>query len=164
MKKILGIIAVAVLVLRTSVAGADVNANVDKVGDMAKAVVSYEIATSEGDELVLTVDYDSKRPTPEIENMDISPITPISDGTKTFKILTKEGVPIEIEYSYSGGKRTGMKISTAPSNPSSDAEYSQILSVQSKGAHVVNFTFIWQGTELKEVRIEPQVNPFDTSS
>ena len=66
MKKILGIIAVAVLVLRTSVAGADVNANVDKVGDMAKAVVSYEIATSEGDELVLTVDYDSKRPTPEM--------------------------------------------------------------------------------------------------
>ena len=53
-----------------------------------------------------------------------------------------------------------MKISAEPPNPGSDGEYSQILPVESKGGYIINFTFIWQGRDLKEVRIEPLINPF----
>jgi hypothetical protein len=161
MRKMYRIIFTIVMLCCACSVYADVNANVDRVIDPAKSSVGYDIVTSEGQTLALTIDYDSKRPTPEIENMDISPVAPVSEGTKIFKIPTKEGEPIEIEYSYSNGERTGMKISATPSNPSSDAEYSQIVSVVSKLSHVINFTFVWQGQELKEVRIEPLVNPFD---
>jgi len=164
MKKIL-IIAVAV-VLAFSAQGAlaqdDVKA--DRVVDLSESIVSYDIKTAEGEDLLLTADYTAIRPSPELENMDIVPQSSISEGTKIFTLQTKEKTPITIQYSFSGGERSDMKISAVPSNPTSDGEYPQILSVESKGGYTIIFTFIWQGGDLKEVRIEPLVNPFSINN
>lgn len=163
MKKMMMCIAVASVVIFSGYElYAQENVKADRVVDMAESVVSYDIKTIEGEDLSLTADYASSRPNPEIENMDIVPRGLAGEGVKSLTIQTKEGAPITIEYSFAFGERTDMKISTKPSNPASDGEYSQILSVESKAGYVINFTFIWQGGDLKEVRIEPMINPFTT--
>lgn len=160
MNKMLSVIAVVSSLAFTGMLQAEGNIKADNVIDAANSKVSYDIRTARGEDLIITADYSSDPAKAEIENMDISPLSPINEGTKVFTVVTKEGVPIDIQYSYSGGERTGIKISAKPSNPSSDAEYPQILSVESKGGYTINFTFIWQGKDLKEVRIEPLINPF----
>lgn len=160
MKKIFSVIAVALGLVLAGMSYAEENVSADKIIDIAESKVSYDIKTVGGEDLVITADYASGGANPEIENMDISPRSFISEGTKVFEIATKEGAPIEIQYSYSGGERVGIKVSAEPSNPSLDEEYSQVLSVESKGGHIINFTFIWQGKDLREVRVEPLVNPF----
>lgn len=132
----------------------------DTLVDQSKAIVSYDINTNEGIDLVLTADYSFARPIPDLENMDIIPKAPAKDGAQAFTLRSKEGTPITIEYMYQNGERVGMKIAAEPTNPTTDAEYAQILSVESRAGHIINFTFIWQGKDLKEVRIEPLVNPF----
>lgn len=162
MRKILSITAVALGLASAGILHAGGSVKADNVIDIAESRVSYDIKTASGEDIVITADYvpGARGTTPEIENMDISPRSPINGGTRAFKVITKEGVPIEIQYSYAGGERTGIKISTKPPNPSSDEEYPQVLSVESKGGYIINFTFIWQGKDLKEVRVEPLVNPF----
>lgn len=161
MKKLFIVMVAAAAVLSSYALHAEESVKADRLVDLSESIVSYDIKTAEGEDLLLTADYNtSVRPAPELENMDIVPQTPIKDGTKSFTIPTKEGAPINIQYTFSGNDLSGMKISTAPSNPASDGEYSQILSVVSKAGYTINFTFIWQGGELKEVRIEPSVNPF----
>lgn len=160
MNRSLSAVAAAVLLFSALSINAQAKIKADTVVDTAESKVSYDIKTSEGEDLVLTADYVSGKPDPELENMDIAPKDPIDEGTKVFKIMSKEGAPIEIQYSYRGGERAGMKIFTEPTNPSSDTEYYQVLSVESKGGYIIHFTFIWQGKDLKEVRIEPLVNPF----
>lgn len=160
MKRIFSITAVALGLVSTGMSYTEENIKADNVIDITESKVSYDIKTARGEDLVITADYASGPAGPEIENMDISPGSPINDGTRLFTVITKESVPIEIQYSYSGGERAGIKISTKPPNPSSDSEYSQILSVESRGGYIINFTFIWQGKDLKEVRMEPLVNPF----
>lgn len=160
MKSILSVIVVSVILISAGMSRAEEGIKADNVIDLAGSRVSYDIKTTEGEDLIVTADYAKTRPNPEIENMDIAPLNAINEGTKKFKIATKEGAPIELQYVYARGERVGMKISAEPANPSSDAEYPQVLSVESKAGHIINFTFIWQGKELKEVRIEPQENPF----
>lgn len=163
MKKTLGIMAAAAVLFSVCITHAEEKVNADRVVDIAASRVSYDIKTAEGEDLVLTADYAPARPNPELENMDIAPRSALSGGTRAFKIFTKEGFPIEIQYVYENGERAGMKISAEPSDPSSDAEYSQVLSVESKGGHIIKFTFIWQGKDLKEARIEPLINPFSAA-
>lgn len=159
MKKLLSIVTIIVFIAGYSVS-AFAALKADNMVDQSKAIVSYDLKTNEGVDLVLTADYSFARPIPDLENMDIAPKDPIRDGTRTFTLRSKEGTPVTIEYTYKNGERVGMKISSQPSNPASDAEYSQILSVESKAGYSISFTFIWQGSDLKEVRIEPSVNPF----
>ncbi len=160
MKSILSVIALSVILISAGTSSAAENIKADNVVDPAESMVSYKIRAAGGEDLVITADYAQTRPNPEIENMDISPLDAVNEGARTFKIVTKEGIPIEIQYVYARGERVGMKISAEPSNPSSDAEYPQILSVESSSGYIINFTFVWQGKDLKEVRIEPQINPF----
>jgi hypothetical protein len=160
MKKIFGITAIALGLAFAGMSYADENIKADNVIDAAGAKVSYDIKTSEGEDLVITADYASPSARAEIENMDIFPRGSASEGIKTFTLATKEGTPIEIQYLYSGPERAGMKISAKPSHPSSDSEYAQVLSVESKGGYIIKFMFVWQGKDLKEVRVEPLVNPF----
>ena len=164
MKNILSVIALSVILISAGTSSAAENIKADNVVDPAESMVSYKIRAAGGEDLVITADYAQTRPNPEIENMDISPLDAVNEGARTFKIVTKEGIPIEIQYVYARGERVGMKISAEPSNPSSDAEYPQILSVESSGGYIINFTFVWQGKDLKEVRIEPQINPFTAGS
>ncbi|MBN2453113.1 MAG: hypothetical protein JXB40_02470 [Candidatus Omnitrophica bacterium] len=159
MKRLLGIAAAAaILAVYPAYAGQGVIA--DRLVDPSKSVVSFDIATAEGEDLTLTADYSSERPSPEPENMEIMPPGAIKEGTRSFTIRSKEGVPVNIQYLYGGGEMISMRISTESPNPASDAEYLQILSVESRAGHIINFTFVWQGDELKEVRIEPLINPF----
>jgi len=160
MRKMLGVVAVAVVLTSASVLNAGGNAAAGGIIDIAGSRASYDIKTVEGEDLVITADYARMRPDPEIENIDIAPRNPSSEGTRVFRIMTREGVPIEIQYLYAGDKCVEIKISAEPSNTSSDAEHSQVLSVEARSGHIINFTFIWQGKELREVRIEPMVNPF----
>jgi hypothetical protein len=162
MKKILSIMIIASLLFIGYTAHAALTPKADQVVSQARSIVSYDIATNEGQDLVLTADYSAARPTPDLENLDITPKTPVKDGVMSFTLRTQEGAPITVEYTYAKGERVGMKFSAEPPNPGSDAEYTQILSVASKAAYIINFTFVWQGGELKEVRIEPLINPFDT--
>jgi len=159
-KKTLGIMVAGAVLFSVCILHAEEKVSADRVVDIAASRVSYDIKTAEDEDIILTVDYTSERPNPELENMDIVPQGAVKDGTRVFRIQTKEGSPIEIQYVYENGERVGMKISAEPSDPSSDAEYSQVLSVESKGGYIIKFTFIWQGKELKEVRIEPLINPF----
>lgn len=156
------LIAVAVFALLTFACAvhAEDSVKADKLVDGASSTVSYDIKSADGDDLVMTAGYSSERPKPEIESLDIVPRAAITDGTQAFKIPTKEGSPIEIQYTYSAGARTDMKVSSEPSSQSAEDEYSQSLTVQSNGGYMISFTFIWQGKDLKEVRIEPLVNPF----
>ena len=160
MKKILSIVAAVTVLASAAILHAEEKAGADKITGINESRVSYDIKTVDGEDLVITADYASSRPNPEIENIDISPKDPINEGTRVFKVMTKEGTPIELHYIYEKGERVGMKISAESPNPSSDAEFPQILSVKSEGGRIINFTFIWQGEDLKEVRIEPLVNPF----
>jgi hypothetical protein len=160
MKKTFGIIVVSMMLISAGMSCAEEGVKADNLIDLAGSRVSYEIKTDRGEGLIITADYAKTRPNPEIENMDIAPLNAINEGTKEFKLATKEGIPIELQYVYARGERVGMKIYAEPSNPSSDAEYPQVLSVESNAGYIINFTFIWQGQELKEVRIEPQKNPF----
>ena len=164
MKKILFIIILSGIAFFAHNLQAVDDVKADRVLDLSESMVSYDIKTDEGEDLLLTADYTPTRPNPELENMDITPQNLIKEGRKSFTIQTKEKTPIVIQYSFSGGVRSDMKISAEPSNPASDAEYSQILSVESKGGYTINFTFIWQGGDLKEVRIEPSVNPFSANN
>lgn len=164
MNKIWIVAIASAIVLSTHGLYAEEGVKADRVVDLSESIVSYDIKTVEGEDLLLTADYTQARPNPELENMDIVPQGLIKEGTKSFTIPTKENTPINIQYSFSGGERSGMKISAQPSNPTSDAEYSQILSVESKGGYTINFTFIWQGGDLKEVRIEPLANPFSANN
>ncbi len=165
MWNILSVIALSVILISAGMSRAEENIKADSIVDRTESRVGYVIKTARGDDyLVITADYAQTRPNPEIENMDISPLDTVNEGTRTFKIATKEGVPIEIQYIYTRGERIGMKIFAEPPNPSSDEEYSQVLSVESGGGYIINFTFIWQGKDLKEVRIEPLINPFAASS
>ncbi|MCX5678745.1 MAG: hypothetical protein NTY76_06525 [Candidatus Omnitrophica bacterium] len=160
MKKIFSIIAAVLGLVFAGMSYAQGNIKADNVIDITESKVSYDIKTAEGEDLVVTADYASGSASPEIENMDIFPRNSINEGIKAFTVTTKEGVPIEIQYAYSGGERVGVKISTKPSHPSSDSEYAQVLSVESKGGYIIKFMFVWQGKDLKEVRVEPLVNPF----
>ncbi len=163
MKRVLSVIAMAAILSPVYIVHAQENVKADNIVDIAASKVSYNIKATEGEDLVITADYAETRPSPEIENMDISPVISVKDGIKVFKVLSKEGPVIEIQYSYALGERTGINILAEPPNPSSDTEYSQVLSVESTGGYIINFTFIWQGKDLKEVRIEPRANPFTAS-
>ncbi|MFH1189750.1 MAG: hypothetical protein V1682_03590 [Candidatus Omnitrophota bacterium] len=160
MKNTFSVITISMILASAGISAAGEGVKADRVVDLSKSRVSYVIEAAGGEYLVITADYAETRPDPEIENIDIEPLDTVDKGTRKFRMIAKEGVPIEIEYVYSRGELTGMKISAEPPNPSSDAEYPQVLSVDSKGGNVINFTFIWQGKDLKEVRIEPLVNPF----
>ena len=163
MKSILSVIAVSVILVSAGMSYAAENIKADDVVDLTESTVSYKIETAGGEDLVITADYAQTRPNPEIENMDISPLDNVYEGARTFKIITKEGIPIDIQFVYARGERVGMAISAEPSNPASDLEYSQILSAESSGGYIIIFTFVWQGKDLKEVRVEPQLNPFAAS-
>lgn len=160
MKKVAGIIVAVVVLFSGHWVYSQENAKADRVVNFSESIVSYDIKTAEGEDLLLTADYTSARPNPELENMNIVPQNLVNEGAKLFTIQTKEKAPITIQYSFSGGELSDMKISAEPPSPESDGEYSQILSVESKAGYIINFIFIWQGKDLKEVRIEPSVNPF----
>ncbi len=160
MKRLASVIAICLILSQARVLYAEESVKADKLVDAALSVVSYDIKTTEGEDIVVTAGYSSTRPNPEIENLDIAPRDSINDGTKICRIPTKEGANIEVNYTYSGGSRVGIKMSAEPSNVSSDEEYTQDLTVQSNGGYMISFAFIWQGKDLKEVRIEPLVNPF----
>ncbi len=160
MNKSLGIIAAAVVLFSGYGVYAQENAKADRAVNFSESIVSYDIKTAEGEDLLLTADYTSARPNPELENMNIVPQSSMSEGTKSLTIQTKEKTPITIQYSFSDGGLSDMKISAEPPSPELDGEYSQVLSVESKAGYIINFTFIWQGKDLKEVRIEPSINPF----
>ena len=126
MNKIFGLVVLAVVIFSRCFVFAAEGVKADKLLDLSESIVGYDIKTVEGEDLILMADYTSSRPNPELENLNITCQGGMKDGTKSFTIQTKENIPINIEYTFSGGDISGMKISTKPSNPASDGEYSQI--------------------------------------
>lgn len=157
-KNIISIAMAAMLLAPLSVASAAVKA--DNLANAEESTVSYSVKTAEGEDVIVTVDYTTSGSDAEIENMEIEPAVHVADGTKSLKIPSVEGPAIEIQFTYSLGKRTGIKISSVPPDPSSAVQSNSRSTIESSGGYLIDFDFLWNGKELAEVRVEPRDNPF----
>lgn len=124
------------------------------------SIVSYNIQTVEGDVVQIRVDYTSERPNPILQNLEFVPAEELKEGMKVYKLQTKEKKPIEFSCSYKNGQLENIKIYTDPPSGLEGVGYSEKLSVVSQDGYIINFVFDWSGKELKEVNVEPLINPY----
>jgi hypothetical protein len=136
--------------------------NADAVIVPQRSVVAYDIRAINGEYIRIVMDYSSNRPGPDLQNIDIIPHRPITDGILPLKVMSKEKKQITFQYFYRQGQFVNIKISTDRPKAASgkDAEYEETLSVVSKGGYELRFTFKWKDQEAKGVRAEPVLNPY----
>jgi hypothetical protein len=120
-----------------------------------RSVVGYDIQAMNGEYIRVVLDYSSNRPMPDLQNIDIVPHRPITDGILPLKVMSKEKKQITFQYFYRQGQFVNIKIST--DRPKEDEE---TLSVVSRGGYELRFTFKWKGEEPEGVRVEPVINPY----
>jgi hypothetical protein len=152
------------LLLAKGVETATVNA--DALIVPQRSVVAYDIRAVNGEYIRVVMDYSSNRPAPDLQNIDIVPHRPITDGILPLKVMSKEKKEITFQYFYRQGQFVNIKISTDRPKEASGkaasgaAEYEEALTVTSKGGYELRFTFKWKDGEAKGVRAEPVVNPY----
>jgi hypothetical protein len=134
----------------------------DEILVPAKSVIGYELRATDGARLRMIVDYSSFRPSPELQDVDIVPASPIADGILPLKVMAKEKKPITFQYFYREGQFVNIKISTARPKEASGKgkEYDETLTVVSRDGYVIKFTFQWKNGEAKGIKIEPAVHPY----
>ncbi len=146
--------------------GEAATANADEVIVPQRSVVAYDIRSMNGEYIRVVMDFFSNRPGPDLQNIDIVPHRPITDGILPLKVMSKEKKPITFQYFYRQGQFVNIKISADRPKEASGkaaagaAEYEETLSVVSKGGYELRFTFKWKDGEAKGVRAEPVVNPY----
>lgn len=136
--------------------------NADTIIVPQRSVIGYDIRAMNGEYIRVVMDYSSNRPSPDLQNIDIVPHRPITDGILPLKVMSREKKQITFQYFYRQGQFVNIKISTDRPKEASgkDAEYEETLSVVSKGGYELRFTFKWKDQEAKGVRVEPIINPY----
>lgn len=131
-----------------------------------RSIVAYDIKAMNGEYIRIIIDCSSDRPNPDLQNIDIVPRRPITDGILPLKVMAKERKEIAFQYFYRQGQFVNSKISTdrpkevLGADAANGAEYEETLTVTSKGGYDLHFIFQWKGREVSGMRIEPVVNPY----
>jgi len=120
--------------------------------------VTYKLPTEGGEWLDLGIDYADYDPGLPNQNTAIIPPMNQTDftGEHNFQILTLQGKKIGVKATYQNSKLVQLKLEP----PKSDTGTKEMLTVETQGGFIINFSFTWNGEKLALMRVDPQTHPF----
>lgn len=130
----------------------------DGVSDAKMSTVYYDVKSTEGEKIRITVNYTAKRPSPEIQGVSIIPQEPIKSGVKRLTMISRDRKPIEVTTSYIDGKIDYVRLDTA--RPNEAGERTETMFVETEGGYLMKFTVRFKDRSIERFLVEPEVTAY----
>lgn len=133
----------------------------DRLVDEKESIVTYMVRVAGNADIMVEMDYTGDRPDPKIQRVGILPPAGIDkNGATKYQVKSEEGQPIDIEFTFKGGKMDSVRVDTPIPDPLNKTKQSEILTIKSKAGYLLKFDFMWDKGEMQHVKLYPALNPF----
>ncbi len=135
----------------------DLKVNADEVLNAKDLIVQFVLPTVSGDKVLLKIDYGSKG---KIQDAHFFLPQLKEDGTYSYELITQQNRKLRLIFYFENGEYSWAKIDSDFSPQEDAATGDTVLTVVSLGGYKINFRFSRRDSQVVNVRVYPEINPY----